>query len=201
MRSYFQEGDLVVAEIQTLMSEGTMSLHTRSLKYGKVCFAALRCSAVPAKRKLQLRNGALVIVPPSLIVRLKSHFHTLACGVDVIIGMNGYVWVQAATAESSKSNDPMAEDERGEGAASMAIYSSVNDTIDQQTREAIDRVCACVRTLASASLAITDTHLANAYEASMDIRDSAGEDISTASLGQSEYATSIISAVMDGAGR
>lgn len=36
MRTFFQEGDLLVAEVQALMSEGTMSLHTRSLKYGKV---------------------------------------------------------------------------------------------------------------------------------------------------------------------
>ena len=36
MRTFFQEGDLLVAEVQMLMSEGTMSLHTRSLKYGKV---------------------------------------------------------------------------------------------------------------------------------------------------------------------
>lgn len=36
MRTYFQEGDLLVAEVQAIMGEGSMSLHTRSTKYGKV---------------------------------------------------------------------------------------------------------------------------------------------------------------------
>jgi len=39
MRSFFQEGDLLVAEVQAFFADGAMSLHTRSLKYGKVCSA------------------------------------------------------------------------------------------------------------------------------------------------------------------
>ena len=42
---------------------------------------------------MQLRNGQLVVVPPALIRRLKSHFTSLPCGVDLILGLNGYVWV------------------------------------------------------------------------------------------------------------
>ena len=36
MRSLYCEDDLVSAEVQQLMSDGAISLHTRSLKYGKV---------------------------------------------------------------------------------------------------------------------------------------------------------------------
>jgi len=36
MRNFFEEGDLLVAEVQAFFSDGTMSLHTRSLRYGKV---------------------------------------------------------------------------------------------------------------------------------------------------------------------
>jgi len=36
MRGFFEEGDLLVAEVQAFFSDGAMSLHTRSLKYGKV---------------------------------------------------------------------------------------------------------------------------------------------------------------------
>lgn len=37
MREFFREGDLISAEIQTIYQEdGTLSLHTRSLRYGKV---------------------------------------------------------------------------------------------------------------------------------------------------------------------
>ena len=36
MRQFFEEGDLLVAEVQSFFADGTMSLHTRSLTYGKV---------------------------------------------------------------------------------------------------------------------------------------------------------------------
>ena len=36
MRTFFEEGDLLVAEVQAFFQDGAMSLHTRSLKYGKV---------------------------------------------------------------------------------------------------------------------------------------------------------------------
>lgn len=36
MRKYLQEGDVISAEVQNVMSDGTLSLHTRSLKYGKL---------------------------------------------------------------------------------------------------------------------------------------------------------------------
>ena len=36
MRQYLQEGDLISAEVQSVFTDGTLSLHTRSLRYGKV---------------------------------------------------------------------------------------------------------------------------------------------------------------------
>lgn len=36
MRKYLQEGDLISAEVQSIFDDGSVSLHTRSLKYGKV---------------------------------------------------------------------------------------------------------------------------------------------------------------------
>ena len=77
MRNFFMEGDLVVAEVQSFFMDGAYSIHTRSLKYGK------------------LRNGSFVSVAPALVQRCKSHFHSLACGVDLILGLNGYIWVSA----------------------------------------------------------------------------------------------------------
>lgn len=38
MRQYLQEGDLISAEVQSVFTDGSLSLHTRSLKYGKVSF-------------------------------------------------------------------------------------------------------------------------------------------------------------------
>lgn len=54
MRRYLQEGDLISAEVQQLYSDGAASLHTRSLKYGK------------------LSQGTLVKVSPS-VIKVRSH--------------------------------------------------------------------------------------------------------------------------------
>jgi len=101
MRNFFEEGDLVVAEVQAFFSDGVMSLHTRSLRYGK------------------LRNGQLVTVPPILVRRLKSHFVALPCGVDLILSLNGYIWVS----KHAKEN----EEEGEEGFDAEAVYSNQND--------------------------------------------------------------------------
>jgi exosome complex component RRP4 len=36
MRTFLKEGDVIVAEVQAFFQDGGMSLHTRSMKYGKV---------------------------------------------------------------------------------------------------------------------------------------------------------------------
>ncbi|XP_030063684.1 exosome complex component RRP4 [Microcaecilia unicolor] len=75
MRDYLQEGDLISAEVQAVFSDGALSLHTRSLKYGK------------------LGQGVLVQVSPSLVKRRKTHFHNLPCGASIILGNNGFIWI------------------------------------------------------------------------------------------------------------
>jgi exosome complex component RRP4 len=75
MRTLFTECDLISAEIQQIGADGQISLHTRSLKYGK------------------LENGQLVIVPSSLVKRLPQHYITFPWGIDIILGRNGYIWI------------------------------------------------------------------------------------------------------------
>lgn len=67
----------------------------------------------------QLRNGQLVTVPPILVRRLKSHFLTLACGVDLILGLNGYIWISKHVKESDQEGE--------EGFDAEAVYSNQND--------------------------------------------------------------------------
>jgi exosome complex component RRP4 len=85
MRQYLQEGDLISAEVQMIHGDGVLSLHTRSLKYGK------------------LSQGVLVRVSPSLIKRRKTHFHNLPCGASIILGNNGYVWICPIINEEAES--------------------------------------------------------------------------------------------------
>lgn len=76
MRSYFKEGDLIVAEVQSTFQDGSLSLHTRSLRYGRV------------------GQGTLVRVPPFLVERCKVLFHNMPeLGVHLVLANNGYVWI------------------------------------------------------------------------------------------------------------
>lgn len=106
MREFLAEGDLLVAEVREVYGDGTANLHTRSLRYGK------------------LRNGFLLEISPYLIRRLKSHFYTLPppCGpqgVDVILGLNGYIWVAVGLTEDKQVG--------GQGFDEEGVYSDKND--------------------------------------------------------------------------
>jgi len=79
MRSLFAEGDLLAAEVQALHADGSVLVHTRSRKYGRLAGGAVACVRPPA-----IRRGA-------------RQFN--ACpgiGVDLILGVNGWVWVGPA---------------------------------------------------------------------------------------------------------
>ncbi|KAI9026896.1 hypothetical protein DFJ74DRAFT_604316 [Hyaloraphidium curvatum] len=130
MRSFFEEGDLICAEIQSFFGDGAASLHTRNLRYGK---AASTLSPLYIAR--QLRNGSLVVVPAAQVKRMKSHFHSLPFGVDMIVGINGYIWVC--------KHAPQTPDQ----AESEAIYSSENEPIPDELRLRIAQVCRAVSTL------------------------------------------------------
>lgn len=75
MRAFFKEGDLVSAEVQEQWDDGSVALHTRSLRYGK------------------LGGGQFVRVQAELVKRAKKHFHMLRCGVHAILGNNGYIFL------------------------------------------------------------------------------------------------------------
>ncbi|CAE7355440.1 EXOSC2, partial [Symbiodinium microadriaticum] len=87
MRSLYMENDLISAEVQNINSDGTPSLHTRSLKYGK------------------LENGQVMTVPSSLIRRLPQHYVTLPWGVDVLLGRNGFIWISRCIPEEWKAQE------------------------------------------------------------------------------------------------
>lgn len=141
MRHFLAEGDLISAEVQSLYSDGSLSLHTRSLKYGK------------------LREGTLVQVPPSLVKRCKTHFLNFPCGATVILGNNGYVWICPLEEEeptlTDNQTDRITADERPP--------QNIQDT----DRETIARLRNCVVTLADHGVTLFITSLQYAYDASL----------------------------------
>lgn len=136
MRSYLEEGDLISAEVQNVYSDGSLSLHTRSLKYGK------------------LSQGVIVTVPPSLVLRRKNHFHDLPCGGTVILGNNGYIWIC-----------PTAGGEDGGGAGTGGYVQNL-ERVPLADREVVSRLRNCVLALAASWMMLYDTSILYAYEAS-----------------------------------
>ncbi|XP_014216382.1 exosome complex component RRP4 [Copidosoma floridanum] len=92
MRRYLQEGDLICAEVQSIFADGSLSLHTRVLKYGK------------------LSQGVMLKVSPAFIKRQKTHFHNLTNGACLILGSNGYVWIGANVADTDRSEGGFTQD-------------------------------------------------------------------------------------------
>lgn len=148
MRKFLKEGDLLNAEVQSLFSDGGASLHTRSLRYGK------------------LRNGYFVSVPSSLIIRSKLHSYRLPDNIDCILGVNGYIWLskrtKASTAETNNVSITRLEEEAG-----LEIYSDANEEISHTTREAIARYVNCIQALAYKEVGINESRIVAAYEASL----------------------------------
>jgi exosome complex component RRP4 len=158
MRALFEEGELCSAEVQSILNDGCVSLHTRTTKYGK------------------LRNGQMVIVPAALVKRCKQHFHTLDCGVDVILGNNGYVWIAAAM---KPLNDDDGDDEDARGGATTAAATAAavqrqkdvhaSTPTDADVRERCARVRQCLVALSLRGVAIHVATIMDVYDASLQL--------------------------------
>ena len=169
IRAYFSEGELVVAEVQQLFPDGSASLHTRSLKYGK------------------LRNGYFMGVSGmggggAGVVRAKRHIFTLQTArrggeVDVVLGVNGYVWIakHAAEEEGGKKAAQEVGLNRLEETASTGMYSSQNDEIAVETRREVARIAGCIRALVEGGVKVEEETVRRAYEAALDLDVQEGE--------------------------
>ena len=126
---------------------------------------------------------------------MKSHFCSLPSGVDLILGLNGYIWISKHVPDNEKE---------GEGFDTEVVYSNQNDVrfycdsgflvndlislqdIDDATRTAIARVSNIIKVLASRSLPITDTIVLEAYEWAVehdsDVKDLLLEDVADAMI-------------------
>lgn len=147
MRQFFAENDIISCEVATLFRDGGMSIQTRSQKYGK------------------LENGVMIQVPPHSIQRARRHFESLSCGADLVLGLNGYVWiwipdnVRFARSQDAQVHDmDVEEGDEPEGGLSPA-----------EKRLTIARVANCVRVLADAGRPVVKHSLEKLYRASVDV--------------------------------
>lgn len=76
------------AEVQAVHQDGTVLLHTRSLRYGL------------------LQNGQILIVSSCLVKRQRQHMATFEdYGVAIVLGCNGLIWVGMESSDDSKPRD------------------------------------------------------------------------------------------------
>lgn len=157
IRTFFSEGDLLVAEVQSLHQDGSAGLHTRSLKYGK------------------LRNGVFMSVSGTGggggVARARRQVWTIdtAYGgkIDVILGVNGYIWI-------SKHVEPAGEDvsiTRIEESISSTVYSSQNDEIPPETRREIARIRGVIQSLVEDGQGVDEDMVMKGYKEAIDAED------------------------------
>ncbi|KAJ5010513.1 Exosome complex component rrp4 [Colletotrichum sp. SAR 10_99] len=164
IRSFFAEGDLVVAEVQQLHQDGAASLHTRSLKYGK------------------LRNGVFCAVTGTGggggVVRAKRQQWVMdaargAAKVHVTLGVNGFIWiakhVESEMPESVGLN-------RMEESVSANVYSSQNDQIDVETMREIARIRSVILALVENGLRVDEDLVVRGYKEAVEIGMESVED-------------------------
>lgn len=154
MRAYFAEDDLISADVHSIYADGAVSLHARSLKYGK------------------LQNGDFVTVPPALVKRLKQHFVALPCGVDVILGTNGFIWLSETVpdAEARAAIDTEGADAGLAEAVEARRRYLATRHVSAEARLKIARVRNAVSALGALYVAVTPTTIMDVYEASMEMR-------------------------------
>lgn len=145
MRSFFSEGQILVAEVQSLFADGALGIHTRNHKYGK------------------LLTGELMTVQPSLIRRSKSHFLVTDWGVELIIGMNGYIWVGKPRVQAKLAIRDFDE-------ASLTLYNNDVEECTREEREAICRTRNILIMLDRLSCVIDESTIRQAYQRTLRLK-------------------------------
>ncbi|EDN06927.1 exosome complex exonuclease RRP4 [Histoplasma capsulatum] len=175
IRSFFNEGDLLVAEVQAVHQDGAASLHTRSLKYGK-----LRNGVFLAVGGISVAGG---VVRGSGVVRSRRQVWTFTAShgageIDVILGVNGYIWIAKHVGDGDVGGTVAGDVSitRMEEMVSSAIYSSQNDEIGPATRREIARLCGCIRVLVEGGVKVDEDTVMKAYSASLEIELEIGDE-------------------------
>lgn len=184
IRTFFSEGELLVAEVQQLFGDGGAVLHTRSLKYGK------------------LRNGLFVAVSGTGggggVVRARRQAFAMdintgggagaaddAEKIDVILGVNGYIWIS----KHIEGEGPAAETTpntaitRVEDSVGLNVYSSQNDEVPAATMREIARVRAVIEALVEHGLRVDEDMVVRAYHEAVEMARGDGDGEETLYLG------------------
>lgn len=161
IRTFFQEGDLLVAEVQSLHQDGTASLHTRSLKYGKLR-NGLFTSLSGAGGGILSRKGG--------VVRSRRQVFTLntAAGeVDIVLGVNGYIFISKHIATNADPKEVGIN--RLDESVTETLYSSQNDEIEPAVMREITRVSTLIRGLVACGAKVDEDMIVKVYDGAVEL--------------------------------
>ncbi|KAF2729844.1 hypothetical protein EJ04DRAFT_474858 [Polyplosphaeria fusca] len=187
IRTFFSEGDLLVAEVQQLHNDGNAALHTRSLKYGKLRNGVFTALAGAGGGIMSRRGG---------VVRSKRQTFTLqtAAGeIGVVLGVNGYIFVSKHVAPAEARDVSITRLEEG---VSETLYSSQNDEVEPGLRREIARVSTLVRGLVACGAKVDEDMIVRVYEAAVEMEEEErvmGEKV----FGVGEGAKGVVRSVLD----
>jgi len=160
IRTFFSEGDLLVAEVQSLHQDNTASLHTRSLKYGKLRNGLFTSLSGAGGGILSRRGG---------VVRSRRQVFTLntAAGeIDVVLGVNGYIFISKHV---KATNQPEFSITKLEEAVSETLYSSQNDEIEPAVMREITRVSTLIKGLVACGMRVDEDMIVKVYDGAVEL--------------------------------
>ncbi|KAK6590209.1 hypothetical protein RS030_172684 [Cryptosporidium xiaoi] len=134
MKSILDEGDVICTEVQRVQSEGICQLHTRSAKYGK------------------LANGLLVKVPNKLIQRQTQHIIKLKYGIQLILGLNGYLWISLPFEQSHTDT------------INYSSYSVKSEVVSPSSRENIVTIAFIIKLFGSNNLQLIPDRICAVFD-------------------------------------
>ena len=137
------------AEVHSIGPDGGLSLQSRSVRFGK-------CS-----------NGICVTVPCHIIRRLKQHFVTLPCGVDLIIGVNGWIWMNEAVDYTPAPRVNAAADVDVDDELLAKKREAAVKPLSHETRLTLARVHNAIVVLREAFLPVAPDTIMSVYDASV----------------------------------
>ena len=186
-----------MAEVRSVFSggDGAAELHTRSLRYGKLRNGMLLVvkgggtrggsgggggsgvgSGSSSLGTSTGRRQTFTLSPaPSLPSDSSGTSGPPPSDIDVILGLNGYIWIaahvdDAVTAKAAASLTNVNTLSSADELTSQKSYSSQNDEpISASTRIEIARLALCIKALVAGGVRIEEGTVLRAYEVAIDL--------------------------------
>ncbi|PFH35297.1 putative exosome component 2 [Besnoitia besnoiti] len=136
MQTFFVPSDVICCEVQRVAADGQILLHTRSARYGR------------------LLNGVFLAVAPQQIKRQSHHIAQLTCGIQIVLGLNGYIWISLPAKTSTKDS------------LNYAHVQTTHESVSKERRLAISRVRNIILCLAKSNFDISIAAIERMYEIS-----------------------------------